>query len=521
MRFGIPPREPFGGRRGCASARARANLAFRPRRFAALAAASLAVACSDGGTVSHPPDTPEPDGQPAGWDAEIALPQAVDRNPDPNVVEVDVEARVAPVPIVPGTMTTIWSYDGSLPGPMIRAKRGDRVIVHFTNHLPEATTIHWHGMRVPAAMDGAPGHSQPPIEPGGSFTYDFIVPDAALFWYHPHLNSSTQVSSGLYAPFLVDDPEDPLKGMDEVVLVLSDIALTADGSLDDPDAGGDFGALFGREGNYMLVNGKFRPTLTVRPGRALRLRIVNTARARYFQLGLEGHRFRRIGGDGGLMEYPVDSDTVVVIPAGRSDVVFVPQGVAGEVLPVRWIPYDRGYGSTFNRPEEDLFYLKLAEPAPTVDPLPVTSRHIEPLATEGATPVDLRLTIQSGRGEPLELGINDVPYSKAEPVRAVIGETQVWSMTNTFDFAHPMHIHGFFFQVLDVNGVPARPLEWLDTVDVPVEATTRVVIRYEDRPGMWMFHCHLLDHAEAGMMGMLELTEANQPNPPTAPHMGH
>jgi FtsP/CotA-like multicopper oxidase with cupredoxin domain len=287
---------------------------------------------------------------------------------------------------------------------------------------------------------------------------------------------------------------------------LSDIGTDLAGNLQDPTGGGDIGTLFGREGDRLLVNGRTRPTLTVRPGLVLRLRLVNTARSRYYQLALAGHRFRRIGGDGGLIEYPVDSDTVVLAPAERADVLLVPEGEPGSVLSVRWVAYDRGFGSTYNRPDEPVFYLKLAERAELTQALPTTSRTIEPLDLAGATPIDLRFT-DAIEAERLVMGINDVPFSRAEPVRGALGETQVWSLTNEMDFAHPFHLHGFFFQVLDANDAPVRPLEWKDTVDVPVGQSRRIAVRYDERPGMWMFHCHILDHADAGMMGMLDLAE--------------
>ena len=104
---------------------------------------------------------------------------------------------------------------------------------------------------------------------------------------------------------------------------------------------------------------------------------------------------------------------------------------------------------------------------------------------------------------PFQLGINGVAYKDSEPLMADVGETQVWTVTNTIDFAHPFHLHGFFFQVLS----PERPLEWKDVVDVPVNGTVRFAVRYDERPGMWMFHCHILDHADAGMMGALMVME--------------
>src|SRR5690606_36350697 len=188
--------------------------------------------------------------------------------PYPNILEINIEARVTEMEIEPGHKPPIWSYDGGLPGPLIRGKVGDRVIVHFRNSLPEATTIHWHGVRVPNHVDGAPGATQPPIEPGGTFTYDFVLVDAGTFWYHPHLDSAAQVGWGLYGPIIIDDPAQSDEDFgDELVLVLSDMSLNEKGEFYPVDSGGAFGDLFGREGAVLLVNGRVMPTLEVRKGK--------------------------------------------------------------------------------------------------------------------------------------------------------------------------------------------------------------------------------------------------------------
>ena len=268
--------------------------------------------------------------QPPGWDADLKLAEAADRNPDPAIVEIDLEARVAALEIVPGVRTDAWTYNGGVPGPLIRVRRGDRLIVHFSNSLPQPTTVHWHGVQVPIEMDGVPGVSQPPVEPGGSFTYDFVVPDAGLFWYHPHVMSAAQVGFGLYGALLVEDPEEKLDVADQLVLVLSDIAIEERGELQSPDSGGALGALFGREGNHVLVNGRERPTLTVRNGALQRWRIVNSAKSRYFQLQLDNPQpFWLIGVDGGHMEYSVERQVIVLAPGERADVLVAPRFEAG------------------------------------------------------------------------------------------------------------------------------------------------------------------------------------------------
>src|SRR6187431_1134304 len=144
--------------------------------------------------------------QPEGWDTDLRLPEAVDRNPDPRIVEINLDARLASVEIAPGVTVNAWTYDGGVPGPLIRVRVGDRLVVRFTNHLPQPTTVHWHGIRVPIQMDGVPGVSQPEVKTGETFVYDFTVPDAGLYWYHPHVMSAAQVGFGLYGALLVEDP---------------------------------------------------------------------------------------------------------------------------------------------------------------------------------------------------------------------------------------------------------------------------------------------------------------------------
>ena len=221
---------------------------------------------------------------PPEWAAGLKLREARDQNPDPAIVEIDLTARPADVEVAPGKIVHAWTYDGGIPGPLIRAHVGDRVIVHFTNQLPQPSTVHWHGVRVPIDMDGVPDVSQPEVKTGETFTYDFIVRDAGLYWYHPHVMSAAQVGFGLYGALLVDDPDDGIGVRDEMTLVLSDIGFDQKGVLDPPDTGGTAGMVFGREGAYLLANGKIMPTLRARAGAPQRWRILNAAKSRVAQL---------------------------------------------------------------------------------------------------------------------------------------------------------------------------------------------------------------------------------------------
>jgi FtsP/CotA-like multicopper oxidase with cupredoxin domain len=459
------------------------------------------VACVGGVAVASEPGSL----QPAGWDGSLRLSEASDRNPDPKIVEIDLEARVSSLEIVSGTKTEVWTYNGLLPGPLIRVRRGDRLIVHFSNSLPQPTTVHWHGVQVPIEMDGVPGVSQPPVETGGSFTYDFVVPDAGLFWYHPHVMSAAQVGFGLYGALLVEDPDERLNA-DELVLVLSDIAIEdGNGKLQSPDSGGVLGALFGREGNHVLVNGRKKPSVSVRSGAMQRWRIINSAKSRYFQLQFDDPQpFQLIGVDGGHMEYSVERHVLVLAPGERVDVLVAPRIKEGQTLTLMTVPYDRGFGSVEFRSAEDLISFAAA-PLPAAPPVafPTITRHIQPLSAAGAKPVTIELITSTAHGL-TQFDIKGGPFWRDTSIAAELGEMQLWSITNKAIWAHPIHLHGFFFQEVDEKGVPVSPRAWKDTIHVPAESTRRFLVKL-DRPGSWMYHCHILDHAEAGLMSTVDV----------------
>jgi FtsP/CotA-like multicopper oxidase with cupredoxin domain len=177
--------------------------------------------------------------------------------------------------------------------------------------------------------------------------------------------------------------------------------------------------------------------------------------------------------------------------------VVVPQGAPGSQVVVQSTPYDRGFATNLE-PAVDLFVVQFEGSQVESDPLPGLNRTITPLSVEGATPVNIELTANG-----TSMGISGVAYPDAQPYMAMVGETQLWTVTNALDCAHPFHMHGFFFQVQSPDG----PLEWKDTVNVPINGSVTFAVNFDDRPGMWMFHCHILDHAEMGMMGSLMVME--------------
>jgi FtsP/CotA-like multicopper oxidase with cupredoxin domain len=345
------------------------------------------------------------------------------------------------------------------------------------------------------------------MKKGDTFTYDFIVPDAGLFWYHPHVMSAAQVGFGLYGALQVDDPNDGVGVADERTLVLSDIGFDKYGVLEPAESGGPAGMVFGREGEYVLVNGRRHPTMTARAGALQRWRIVNTAKSRFFLIDLDGQPFTVIGTDGGIQERPVTSGTVLITAGERLDVLVAPTGEPGSTLVVRAMLYNRGYGSVEYRDVENLFTIQFTdEPALPSQPLPSPTRTITPPVKEGATRVPVVLTLPpAGKDGKSEFRVNGVPFWEAKPFLASLGETQMWVINNDTEWDHPFHLHGYFFMPLDDQEQPVQPLAWKDTLNIPMKSTVRFLVHFDERPGEWMFHCHILDHAEGGLMGTVQV----------------
>jgi len=428
---------------------------------------------------------------------------AIDRDPRPDVVAVTLTAAPVDTELEPGRRVHLAGYSGSAPGPLIRAKPGDLLQVHLDNRLTEPTTLHFHGVRVPNAMDGVPDMTQPAVQPGQSFDYSFVLPDAGLYWYHPHYDSVAELGSGLYGPILVEDPNDPPELGDEVVLVLSDLGVDEQGDPLPPASTPD-GIVSGSEGSIVLVNGLVHPRLEVEAGRRLRLRVLNAARSRYFKLGITGQSFIQIGGDGGRFSAPLTVDEPVVTPGERLDVLVTPSGAEGTSLELVARPVSRGVPLPLST-EAPLVGIDLvANEHGASPPVPSLERAITPIDTTAATEVPIDLTLNAD-DTAVEMGIDGVPGDQAEPVHALVGSTEVLVVTNMTPYNHPFHLHGFFFEPRNDDGSPRYPLERKDTIDVPHVSRIELAVTYDDRPGMWMFHCHILDHAEAGMMGIIHV----------------
>jgi FtsP/CotA-like multicopper oxidase with cupredoxin domain len=462
--------------------------------------ASLSTACA-------PPSGDEPG-------PVRALPElrpAVDLDPDPGVVEVELVAEIASVELVPGIATEVWAYrdagapDGvaTVPGPLVTASLGQRLVVHVRNELSQGTTVHWHGLRVPEAMDGNPMVSGP-IEPGGAFTYDIVLRDPGLHWYHPHVFADEQIQRGLQGALLVRGPDEPVVAS-ERVLVLDDVALDEDGALAMGPTNDD--VMYGRRGNALLVNGQLPATVTAAAGSLERWRLVNTSNGRFFELSLADVPLRVIGWDGGAVAEPYETEALVIAPGERYDVLVTLAGAAGERLVLETLPRAEGPPAADDGPYT-LLTLELEPPDDELAPAPVLPRPpIAALGVDGDTLVQrFELDHAAGPGPGATFTINGERWPLNTPIHVVQGETEVWELVNLGPHEHPFHLHGMFFQVLDRDGAPEPTLGWKDTVRVGPHGTTRLAVRYDD-PGMWMFHCTIPEHAERGMMGDLHVME--------------
>jgi FtsP/CotA-like multicopper oxidase with cupredoxin domain len=391
-----------------------------------------------------------------------------------------------------------WGFNRQVPGPTLEAEVGDVLEIRLTNRLPEPTVVHWHGLRIAAAMDGTE-KVQRPVAPGDTFVYRFRLPDAGTFWYHSHFNETVQLERGLYGALVVRAPEEPSFDR-ERVLVFDDVELLAGGKVKPP--GGWIESHDGREGSTRLVNGRQEPELAMAAGQIERWRIVNAASARYLRLAIGGRPFRIVGTDGGLIGSPVATSEILLAPADRVELAVGPFA-EGEVHRVETLAFDRGSFKKHRKPE--LFAtLRVGPEAPSQAHLPETLRRIEPLVTgpvEASREVRLGFTLGLKHG--VEFTINKEQHHRAEPVR--VGELQVWDVVNRSPVHHPFHLHGFFFQVLQVNGEVPGFLSWEDTINVPAFGSVRIAWLPDDRPGEWMYHCHILEHHAAGMMAHFEV----------------
>jgi FtsP/CotA-like multicopper oxidase with cupredoxin domain len=395
-----------------------------------------------------------------------------------------------------------WGFNQQVPGPTLRAKKGDTIVIKVKNELEEPTIIHWHGIRLPASMDGT-GEVQKPIQPGEEFEYSFTVPDAGTFWYHSHHRETSQMERGMYGALIVED-DSALTVDGDRVLIIDDMKLDRHNEFKN----GNFFERWkerhdGREADTLLINGKEMPYIYMHAGQTERWSIINASSARYFMLHLEGRPFRIIGTDGGLIEKPVEATRVLIIPGERLEILVGPFKEE-ESFFIESLPYNR---MTFLKPKRQSFArVIVGKQKPSVASIPGILRTIETLADVSA-PINrsIKLSVGPSLKHGIDFLVNNKVHANDKPVN--VGELQVWEVSNTSLMDHPFHLHGFFFQVLERNGVAPEFISWKDTINLAPRSKVKIAWMPDNRPGMWMYHCHILEHHEAGMMANFEVID--------------
>ncbi|REE99037.1 multicopper oxidase family protein [Thermomonospora umbrina] len=402
--------------------------------------------------------------------------------------------------ILPGLQTPLLTFNGSFPGPTIRARRGRASKVRVTNRMTTPSSVHLHGADVAPSSDG---HPVDLIQPGESKIYHYPNRQpAATLWYHDHAHhiEAEQVYRGLAGLYLIGDAESDALGLPggqyDIPLFIRDAAFDEQGrllfTLD------DFASR-----RVVLVNGAHQPFVQVRR-RKYRLRLVNAANSRPIRLVLsDGGEFVRIASDGGLLEHPVRGTSIELWPAERAEVVVdFTNHATGSTLYLE---------NVFNGPEtpnRQLLQFQVGEPVPDPSRVPDTLRTHPDLGE----PI-LTRTINMGRDATNTFyAINGLPYDPDRiDFRCKRGSTELWVVNNTdgqYNFPHSMHVHLVQFRVLDRNGVPVGPEEAYpkDTVRIPAGQTVRMLVRFESPfTGVYPYHCHFLDHSSAHMMAQLEV----------------
>ena len=440
------------------------------------------------------------------------LPVLANQSSDANHFKATLTAAPIQHEIIAGKPTTIWAYNGSAAPLLIEWVEGMTVEVELINQLPQDTTIHWHGLPVPPEEDGGPSE---PVPPQGRRTYRFTLPEgcAGTYWFHPHPHGNTheQVFRGLAGAIIVrPKTADALAALPEARLFVTDLKLNADGSIADNDANDDMN---GREGQFLLVNGRYQPQLNLT--QATRVRLWNATNARFLNVQLQGAAGQvvnvvQVGTDGGLLTQAQHAQTVLVSPAERIELLLSSKEAI--TLGLHALAYKQGkMGMVQPTPARTLLNIQLA--AGAVEP-PQRLRDITPLgAAMRQQSVRLSETMSMAGGmHNMNFYMNDQQFKMDRiDFTSKMGEVEEWVIDNTSDMDHPIHIHGGQFQLqrrewIDASrGEPTDyPLAWKDTVNL--KSGERVVFKMAQQfKGVRMLHCHILEHEDAGMMANIQV----------------
>ncbi|MFN0241259.1 MAG: multicopper oxidase family protein [Planctomycetota bacterium] len=423
--------------------------------------------------------------------------------------------------LVSGTASHLQTIPGSYFGPILRFHQGQRARIDFQNELMEDSIIHWHGLEVPADMDG---HPEQAVPSGSSYTYDFTVLNrAGTYWYHPHPDMRTgyQVSAGLAGLFIVSDDEEAAlslpRGEFDVPLAIQDRRI---------DRGNQLlynhDTVAGFLGNEMFVNGFPDYVLDVKT-RIYRLRVVNASNSRVYKLAFsDGTPMVVIGNDGGLLAAPVTKPYVMLSPGERVELWADFSGkLVGAEFFLQSLPFTvagpSGGQTPVNGAPLDLCKVHVVAADTETLTLPVTLSAIMPYdvnqAVNFGSPRSLPITIGMGMWlvNNAPFGMNDVAPN--EYIQR--GDLELWEFTNTFGMTqmlHPMHLHGPQFQVHSRQITPAGAANyetirygfvdegWKDTIIVAPGETVQFLVRHANFAGKFLYHCHNLEHEDMGMM---------------------
>lgn len=422
-----------------------------------------------------------------------------------------------------GGISKLWFYNGLSPGPEIAVAKGDWVRVKFINDLDVPTSIHWHGIRIVNQMDGVSGLTQQPVDPGESFDYEFVAPDAGTYWYHAHHRSWEQVARGLYGALIIGDPQSNFDRAHDITLILDDWWLDEDGVLVKDFDNYMTGKQGGRIGNFFSINGgPAGDAIDVNAGEPYRLRLINAANARIFSLGLTDPDCKIIAYDGQALARPVSTqeEPIVMSPGQRVDLCFVPKTrevislvdldgtmtpESDDAEPAALFSFkSEGHAHSSEMPSVHNNGLQIPD---TDDALMVRMRMeggtvggLESAEYNGA-PMNAEDLIENGQVWTFN-GVANLPTVPLFSVKR--GRCVVLEMDNQTGWQHAMHIHGHHFRVLEAN--KNSPMQiWYDTYLVDRLKTVRIAFT-ADNPGKWLIHCHMLQHAAAGMNTWFEVT---------------
>jgi len=444
---------------------------------------------------------------------------------DGGVLEVTLVAEASSVVFGEGSRWAL-TYNGGSPGPTLRVRPGDVLTVTLENRLDQATNLHTHGLHV--SPEGDSDNVFVMVEPGGRYTYRYVIPGdhpSGTFWYHPHHHGTVaeQVFGGLAGAIVVDgdlDRESALAGAVERVLVLSDPNIGATAGVVDVSM---MDTMMGREGDAILVNGVANPTIAATTGTLEHWRIINASASRYYALGVTASEMHLVGTDGGRLAAPSRVDELVLVPGERAEVL-VPVGSAGTVE-LRARPVDRGgMGSMgsgggmggmggmggHDRAEVVIATVAASGPDRVAPAVPSRLGTLEGLA-DVSPDRERGLSLEMAGGMGMGGGAFTIDGKAFDPERVDtsvrLGTVEDWVISNTSAMDHPFHLHVWPFQVLDDGS--GRPVTgWKDTVNVPAGRTVRARVRFSDYAGRSVYHCHILDHEDQGMMGVIEASPA-------------